>query len=190
MLVDCRDRGGYFLAMVTHLSKLIRLKNKGIARLTSSIPAIGDLLAAAYTPRESRHVPWTPVIKPLVDSKIALVTTAGVHHPSQAPFDMHDPSGDASYRVIDTQTIETNYVITHDYYDHRGADQDLNVVFPITRLREMAAGKIVGSVAPRHFSFMGHIKGAHLAHLTDTSAPAAAAALLRDQVNAVLLTPG
>ena len=57
---------------------------------------------------------------------------------------MLDPRGDPTLRVIDGETIETDYAITHDYYDHRDADRDLNVVFPITRLKEMQAAGTIG----------------------------------------------
>ena len=167
-----------------------RLKNKSIARLAGSIPAFAEYLAASYTPQASENIPWTPVKKSLAESKIALVTTAGVHHTHQKPFDMHDPNGDPTYRIIDTQSIEDDYLITHDYYDHRDADKDLNIVYPVTRLKEMAAGGIVGSVARYHFSFMGHIKDSHLDNLLETYAPQVTNRLVQDQIDGVLLTPG
>ena len=172
------------------MNKINRLKNKGIARLAGSIPALAEYLTASYTPQASKDVPWSPIKKPLVESKIALVTTAGIHHPYQEPFDMDDPSGDSTYRIIDTQTIEDDYLITHDYYDHRDADKDLNIVYPVTRLKEMAAGGIVGSVARYHFSFMGHIRDSHLDNLLETYAPQVTNRLVQDQIDGVLLTPG
>ncbi|MCG6911678.1 MAG: hypothetical protein LJE94_16370 [Deltaproteobacteria bacterium] len=68
---------------------------------------------------------------------------------------------DPTFRIIDSKTIEENFLITHDYYDHRDADKDLNIVFPVTRVREMAAAKVIGSIAEHHYSFMGHITGPH-----------------------------
>ena len=103
---------------------------------------------------------------------------------------MDDPAGDPTYRVIDVQTILKDYVITQDYFDHRDADKDLNIIFPIERLKEMAAKGIVGSIARYHFSFMGHIKDSHLDNLLETHAPQVANCLVQHQVDAVLLTPG
>ena len=80
------------------MKKLIRLKNKFIARLAYSIPAFAEFLTASYTPQKSRDIPWTPIKKPLAESKIALVTTAGVHHGHQKPFNMQDSTGDSTYR--------------------------------------------------------------------------------------------
>jgi D-proline reductase (dithiol) PrdB len=103
---------------------------------------------------------------------------------------MDDPAGDHTFRIIDSKTIEEDFLITHDYYDHRDADKDLNIVFPVTRLKEMAVAKIIGSVAEHHYSFMGHITGSHIEELIEKSAPAATADLLQHSVDAVLLTPG
>jgi D-proline reductase (dithiol) PrdB len=172
------------------MNKLNRWKNKAIARLASSIPAFAELLTASYTPPESEDIPWAPIKRPLAESKIALITTAGIHHAHQEPFDMDDPTGDPTYRRIDTKSIAEDYVITHDYYDHRDADKDLNIIFPVTRIKEMAAKGNIGSVARYHFSFMGHIKGAHVNGLLEKYAPEVAARLVQDHVDAVLLTPG
>ena len=123
-------------------------------------------------------------------SKAALVTKAGIRHQYQKPFNMDDPAGDPTFRMINTKTIEEDYTITHDYYDHRDADKDLNIVFPIARLKEMAIAGIIGSVAERNFSFMGHIIGPHIEELIKKWAPEVATGLLQNNVDTVLLTPG
>jgi hypothetical protein len=51
------------------------------------------------------------VRKPLAQSKIALVTTAGLHHIDQRPFDILDPRGDPTFRIIDNATIETDHTL-------------------------------------------------------------------------------
>lgn len=163
--------------------------NKGLARLAASWPYLSDRLASAYEPLAFDEVPWAAAVKSLARSRVALVTTAGVHHRRQAPFDMNDANGDPSYRVLDAAAIEDDFTITHDYYDHRDAEKDLNVVFPITRLREMQAAGCVGAVAEQHFSFMGHIDGPHIGSLANNTAPQVAAVLKSDRVDAVLLTP-
>ena len=125
---------------------LNRMKNIGIARLSSSFPALTKHLIASNKPLEFVNIPWASVTEPLAASKIALVATAGIHYGLQKPFDMDDPEGDPTFRIIDLNTIEEDYVITHDYCDHRDADKDLNVIFPITRLKEMAYAGIIGGV--------------------------------------------
>src|SRR5512145_3566983 len=105
--------------------------------------------------------PWAPLRKDPCECAVALVTTAGVHQASDAPFDMDDRRGDPSFREIPSDVPGCRLVVTHDYYDHRDADRDVNVVFPVDRLREHAAGGEIGRVAPFHYSFMGHVTGPH-----------------------------
>jgi D-proline reductase (dithiol) PrdB len=173
--------------MITNIQ---RHKNRMIARLAGIFPIIANRLAAAYTPWESESIPWVPVTKTLADSKVALVTTAGVHHSHQTPFDMSNPNGDPSYRLLAGKTIGSDYTITHDYYDHRSADQDLNVVFPIDRLAEMQSAGFIGEIAQQHYGFMGHIDGHLIRELVEVKAPEVAAMLQAEKVDAVLLTPG
>ena len=170
--------------------KLNRLKNRGIARLANSFPVIAKHLEDSFAPLESEDIPWAPIKKALGQSKIALVTTSGIHHGYQKPFNMDDSTGDSSYRILDTNTLEEDYMITHDYYDHRDADKDFNIILPIARLKEMVSAGIIGGVAERHFSFMGHITDSHIHNLIDKTAPEVAASLVQDHADAVLLTPG
>ncbi len=66
---------------------LTRAKHRGIARLITRFPAFGERFIKNYMPWESQDIPWTPVTTPLERAHLAVVTTAGVHHPSQRPFD-------------------------------------------------------------------------------------------------------
>jgi D-proline reductase (dithiol) PrdB len=173
------------------MSLLLRIKNRGLAALATAFPALGEHFAAGYrAERQGGGIPWAPVIKPLAASTIALVTTAGVHHRSQPPYDMHDHDGDPSFRELDLSLPLDSLMITHDYYDHADADRDLNVVFPAERLRELAAAGEIGGLATRAYGFMGHITGRHLETLKRRTAPEVAARLRKAHVDAVLLAPG
>ena len=172
------------------MAKLNRLKNIGIARMANAIPSFKDYLTSSYIPPLSEDIPWTPVKNPLNSSKVALITTAGVHHSGQKPFNMDDPDGDPTCRIIEPATIESDHSITHDYYDHRDADKDINIIMPITRLNDLVAEKRIGRVARQHFSFMGHIKNSTIDSLLKHHTPEVIDFLLQDQVDAVLLTPG
>jgi D-proline reductase (dithiol) PrdB len=91
--------------------------------------------------------------------------------------------------VIPTDTDLTTLRIAHssDAFDARGIEADRNLALPLDRLRELAAQRVIGSVAPRHFSFMGSITAP--GRLIARTAPEAAAMLREDGVDAVLLTP-
>jgi D-proline reductase (dithiol) PrdB len=167
-----------------------RMKNRIIAKAITRFPRLARGFINAYTPGESTDIPWAPVRKSLKESTVALVTTAGVHRRDQTPFDMQDRNGDPTYREIAGTAHADELMITHDYYDHSDADKDINIVFPIERLREYADEGIIGRVAPSHYSFMGHILGEHITTLTRASALDVAARLKRERADCVLLTPG
>jgi D-proline reductase (dithiol) PrdB len=118
-----------------------------------------------------------------------MVTTAGVHLKSQPPFNMEDPDGDATFRAFPADVDKTDLTITHKYYDHSAADSDINVVLPIDRLRELRDEGVIGRIAPTLYSFMGHIDGPHVKTLMEETAPQVADLLVRDEVDAVFLTP-
>lgn len=167
-----------------------RYKNQFIARVIGHFPSYSKRLIDAFTFMVSKDIPWTPVTKLLRDSKIALVTTAGVHHKDQKPFDMNDTNGDPTYRTIDSKRLIADLMITHDYYDHRDADKDINIVFPLERLKEFERAGYIGTLAEKHYGFMGHIVGQHTQTLIKRIAPEVAMKLKRAHVDIVLLTPG
>jgi len=173
------------------MSRFLRLKNRGLAALATAFPSLGERFAAGYrAERQDDVVPWVAVKRPLAGSTVALVTTAGVHHRDQLPYDMHDHDGDPSFRELDFGLPLDSLMITHDYYDHTDADRDLNVVLPVERLRELAAAGEIGAVARLGYGFMGHITGRHLETLKHRTAPEVAARLKQARVDAVLLAPG
>ena len=165
------------------------LGNRVAVQLFKRLPWLGEAWARRRRVVEADSIPWSPMRKPVRDAVVALVTTAGVHRRGDPPFDMTDPDGDPSFRVVPVDTPRAEVTITHKYYDHSAADRDLNVVLPVDRLGELAAAGQVGGMAPRMYSFMGHVDGAHLRTLMETTAPEVARRLRADGVEAVVLTP-
>jgi len=168
---------------------LARLKNQVLSKLLSHFPLLLKYFISSYKPHESHDVPWTPVTKPLSESRVALVTTSGVHHKDQEPFNMSDKKGDPSFRVINISRPFSSLMITHDYYDHSDAERDINIVFPVERLTEFKNEGLIGEIADHHYAFMGHIDGPHINALINDTAPAVAQRLKDDRVDAVILTP-
>ena len=127
----------------------------------------------------------TPLLggKPLAERRVAIISTAGLHKRGDRPFQ----PGDGSYRVIPAETPAADLVMSHISvnFDRTGFQQDHNVVFPIDRLRELAAAGGVGSMASVHYSFMGAFPPAaaepHAQHL--------AGLLKADGVDTALLVP-
>ncbi len=101
--------------------------------------------------------PVTPLTKPLKECKLALVTTGGLHLKNDTPFDTKLPEGDCSYRVLAGDIKHEDIMVTHESYDHKFINEDLNCVFPIDRMREYAKKGKIRSLSEEHYSFMGHI---------------------------------
>jgi len=172
-----------------------RTWNRLVARAYARFPFLRRWAARRLPGDSVAKLPWAaPVgarnVVPLRRATIALVTLAGVHLKTQPPFDMQNPDGDASLRVIPELADSGDLTITHDYYDHTAADRDVNVIFPIARLRELAAAGWIGRAAPRQIGAMGHILGAETRRLVAETAPAIARLLREDGVDYVVLVPG
>ena len=130
------------------------------------------------------HIPWTAFEKPLNKACIGLVTTGGVHLRQDRPFFGID---DASCREIPDTVQATELTASHPFFEASDLEQDIDAVFPVTRLRELRDLGTIGRVAPKHFSFMGVVP-----HWERLEVPAAevAKALGHSGVDAVILTPG
>ncbi len=102
---------------------------------------------------------------------------------------MQDPAGDPSFREIPADALPEDLIITHNYYDHTDADNDVNIMLPIERVQDLKKFGEIGDVNYRHFSFMGHIRHHHTKFMMDETAPSAAAAFKSDKVDIVILTP-
>jgi D-proline reductase (dithiol) PrdB len=181
--------GGNVLTLSPIMSSFKKLKDQTIAKVYAKVPSLVDLYARKADLVVNTATPFSPLLRPLRTCRVALITTAGLHLPEQEPFDMTDKNGDPSYREIPSDVGIERLTITHDYFPRTDAAADPNLVLPLDPLRELAREGVVGSTAPRFFSFMGHILGEHLRTLMETTAPEVARALKADAVDAVFLTP-
>lgn len=134
-------------------------------------------------------VPFTPFDGELSGATVALVTAAGVHQKDQEAFNIADDLGDLTYRVMGEDVVSDDLMVTHNHYDHDDADEDINVVFPIDILRELADEGIIGGIARKHIGFMGYTM--RLKDMYDNTAPAIAAEIDKgSRADIVLLTGG
>ena len=130
------------------------------------------------------EVPWTTP-KPLHESRVAIVTTAGLRVENDADWN----AGDQGFTLIPHDAENLTLAHFSPNFDRVGWILDKNVVFPIDRLHEMAEEGIIGSVANTHISFMGAQPDHTLETIRLDSGPAAAKLLADDEVDLVLLTP-
>ena len=129
-------------------------------------------------------VPWTTP-KPLHESRVAIVTTAGLRVENNADWN----AGDQGFTQIPHDAENLTLAHYSPNFDRVGWVLDKNVVFPIDRLNELAEDGIIGSVAKTHISFMGAQPDHTLETIRLDSGPAAAKLLQDDEVDLVLLTP-
>lgn len=127
----------------------------------------------------------TPLLPgpPLRERRVALVSTAGLHRRSDRPFT--EQSGD--FRIILRDTEDADIVMSHvsTNFDRLGFMQDVDVAFPIHRLKELAEQGFIGSVADHHFSFMGATPPEQM----KPSVKEMVATMKADNVSAVVLCP-
>jgi D-proline reductase (dithiol) PrdB len=129
-------------------------------------------------------IPWTPFQGTAEAACVGLVTSGGVHLRRDPPFAGTD---DVSYRSIPGVAQAGDLTASHPFFEAVELEQDIDAIFPLTRLRELQSLGVIGRVAPLHFSFMGVIP--HWEHL-EAPAKTVAEALLNAGVDAVILTPG
>jgi D-proline reductase (dithiol) PrdB len=127
--------------------------------------------------------PWVKG-PPLSERRVAIVSTAGLHSRDDRPFTAG--AGDF-YRVIPSNINASDLLMSHvsASFDRSGFQQDLNVVFPIDILRDLAKEGIIGTVAEFHYSFMGGDDWTKW----EQQVSFVADLLKKDKVNAVVLVP-
>lgn len=131
--------------------------------------------------------PFTPLAKPLSQCTVSMLTSGGVSQCAMPPFNP-DARNDLRVDAVPQDAPSDGFQIHDSYYDHGDADRDLNCVFPIDRLRELAAAGEIGAVAPRLWSgFMGRIYKRR--EVLEERAPALAAALKADGVDLFVGVP-
>ena len=139
------------------------------ALINQELPEFGD-------------TPWINP-KPLNECRVVLVSTAGLHRREDPAF----TPGAGDYRIIPDDYNMNDLVMSHlsTNFDRSGYYQDINTSFPIDRLRELADESTIGSVASRHFSFMGATPPTAM----EPVARDLASVLKSDKVDAVALVP-
>lgn len=135
--------------------------------------------------RSRKCVPYTPVSSPLKELTVALVSSTGVYLEGQPPF---SENGDDSFRVLPGELEVKQLRFKHGHYDTAAAEQDPNCVFPLERLRELAADGFIRRVSNKHIGFKGF--STNLKAMYEVAAPGIANEIERSQADAVVLTGG
>ena len=132
--------------------------------------------------------PWAPLVKPLAQATIALVTTCGIFRSDmQLPFDAWHNLGDPSFREIHIDTPQDCLRIAHSHFDHIHLASDINVALPMAHFTQLVSEGAVGRLYSWAHSFMGYLP--EPLQLVTETAPTVARRLRADGVDAVFLTP-
>jgi D-proline reductase (dithiol) PrdB len=141
----------------------------------------------AYDWTVNEEAPLTPLGKPLAECRVSMLTAGGVSRCAAAPWNPN-ARNDLRLDEIASDAPSDDFQIHDAYYDHSDADRDLNCLFPIERLHELAADGMIQDVAARVWSgFMGRIY--KRTAVIEQAAPALAAKLREDEVDLFVLVP-
>ena len=94
--------------------------------------------------------------KPLSQTRLTFVSSAGIQPKGTMPFDVVHPVGDFSFRRVPSASTISELEIHQIKYPTTGALKDLNVIFPIERLQELTKEGLIGELTPNLFSFIGY----------------------------------
>lgn len=128
---------------------------------------------------------WTPVTKEIKDMKVAIATAAGVHLKADKRFNL---AGDFTFRKVPGEAPSSELMVSHGGYDNGDVNKDINCMFPIDRLKELAEAGFIKEVADTHIGFMGG--GGNQEKFKNETGPAIAKILKDEGVDAVLMTAG
>jgi D-proline reductase (dithiol) PrdB len=119
----------------------------------------------------------------LAQRRLALVSSAALIRRGDEPFQF----GSAECRFLPASLPAADILMSHVSinFDRAGFQRDLNVVYPIDRLRELAADGVIAGVADTHFTVMGSTDPVGMAATADQIA----GQLRQEKIDSVLLSP-
>lgn len=156
-------------------------------------PSLGAWIGKDIPKEEYQgDIPWTPLQKPIEQTRFTLMTTAGISMKSDPPFNIErekqEPAwGDPTFREIPNTAIESDIDVSHLHINTDYIYQDLNVMLPLARFREFEFDGIIGSLTPTCYSYYGFQMDPKV--LLEETMPKVALKMLSEGVEAVVLTP-
>lgn len=120
---------------------------------------------------------------PLSQRRIAILTSAALIRRGEKPFAF----GSGECRFLPAATPAKDLLLSHVSinFDRAGWQRDINVVYPIDRMRELAAAGEIGGVADTNYTVMGSTDPAAM----DNAVDQIEGQLRQERIDSVLLTP-
>jgi D-proline reductase (dithiol) PrdB len=149
------------------------------------LPQVNRSTLLTFPARVNETAPFAAPRRPLVACRLALVTTAGLHRRGDRLF----TPGEQTYRVIPSDTPTRDIVQSHTSlgFDRTAIMRDLNISFPIDRVRELAARGSLGALAPNFYSFMGALRDT--SRIENETGPEVGRRLRDEGADVALITP-
>jgi D-proline reductase (dithiol) PrdB len=148
---------------------------KLMAELTGRIPAAGPV----FDPPN-----LTPLRKRVAESTVGLFVSCGVQMPEDPPL---SETEDISFRLVHRDTPLSNLVLSHKTAVRKWAAEDLNVAYPLDRMKELEVEGAIGRLAHTAVSIVGSIH--RFTELIGTTVPAVKQIYDSQGVDLVLLFP-
>ena len=152
-----------------------------MARLEDIPQPTRDAVVGAPCP----HFDTEPFVvgPPLAQRRVAIVSSAALIRRGDTPFSF----GSAECRFLPAAVPAAEILLSHVSinFDRSGFQRDLNVVYPIDRLRELAQEGLIGGVAETHYTVMGSTDPAGMTKAADQIV----GQLRQEGIDAVLLSP-
>lgn len=137
---------------------------------------------------------WAPFVKRLAESRIALLTSAGMYlKQSQPAFDLeheqtHPQWGDPTWRAISSAAAAGDIGVAHLHINDEDLVADPEIALPMHMLGQLASDGVIGSAAAEHVSVMG-FQDRRLADWQHKTAPELAAHLRDQGADGLILAP-
>jgi D-proline reductase (dithiol) PrdB len=149
------------------------------------LPQINRNTLLAFPAQVNDATPFVIPPRPLAACRLAIVTTAGLHRRGDRPFG----PGEQTYRAIPSDTPTADIIQSHTSigFDRVPIMRDINISFPIDRIRELVARGDLGGLAPYNYSFMGALRD--VGRLESETGPEAARRLRDEGAHVALITP-
>lgn len=164
-----------------------RLKSKLSRTFSSNFTTAYQKFTMSHM-TENNSLPEAVLPKPLDQCKVALVSTAGVHLKSDEPFDVDNPAGDPSFRIVPADAAEQELTVTHLYFDTKFAKADPSIVFPLHQLKDASVDGKIGGVSDIHIGLNGGILDTATAE--KDFIPKVVELFHNEGIDAALLVPG
>ena len=139
-----------------------------------------------YRWAENDDVPFTPLTKPLAESRVAIVSTSDIKLRRDDPGEVNLFGVGNVYSLPSDLAVERLHSRQEHFDQHATTLDDVNAFYPVERLREMVEAGRIGSLGAR---FHGVYTAYSQRKTTEADAPEVLKRLKEDEVDVVLLTP-